>query len=218
MKMNTIRTISNVSFNTVAFFESKIAELCKVGKGQVLDWAHWIVHQPDTDQKKAHIHFVCKPSRRVDTNWLRQQFQEPITDTSYVQAELAKGRSPEDILKPLGVLPFQITTSMSDWLLYAIHDIHYLYKKGQNRNTHYERSDVKSTDPEFLASQWDETNDPLQALTQRVVQMYTIEQMSLAEIMQAGMIQPNQVYYFKTLFDSLDGPVQRKSKWDEPTI
>lgn len=216
--MNTIRTISNVSFNSVEFFESKIRELTSPGKGQVLDWAHWIVHQPDTDQSKAHIHFVCKPSRRIDTNELRQQFLEPITDTEFIQAELAKGQKPEDILKPRGVLPFQITTSMTDWLLYAVHDVKYLYKKGQNRKTHYKREDVKSTDPEFLNTQWEETNDPLQALTERVVQMYTIEQMSMAEIMRTGMIAPNQVYYFRTLLESIDGPVVRKSKWNEPTI
>lgn len=222
--MNTISTISNISFNTPDFFELKIRELCKQVKGQVLDWAHWIVHQPDTDQSKAHIHFVCKPSRRVDTNWLRSQFVEPVPPDMVKERLAAAGDNITeslivDISKPLGVLPFVKTSSMTDWLLYAVHDVAYLFKKGQSRNIRYERSDVKSTDPDFLSAQWEETADPLQALTKRVVDMYTIDQMSLGEIMQTGIIPPNLVYYFRTILEDVGGcKVKRRGKWQEPSI
>lgn len=213
--MNTISTISSISFNTPQFFEMKIKELSALGKGQIFDWCHWILHKPDTDQKKPHIHFVCKPSRRVDTNWLRQQFQEPVTDVGFIQEQIKNGVPPETFLKPLGVLPFCKTTSMTDWLLYAIHDIGYLFKKGQNRNTHYDKSEVQSTDIDLLNAQWEDTADPLQAMTQRVVELYTIRQMSLSEIMQQGIIPPNLLYYFKTLLDGIGDPVKRKGEWRE---
>lgn len=222
--MNTISTISSVSFNTSKFFELKISELTKPGKGQVLDWAHWIEHKPDTDQKKPHIHFVCKPSRRVDTNWLRSQFVEPVSPDMVKERIKAAGENLTesmiiDMSKPLGTLPFVKTSSMTDWLLYAVHDVAYLFKKGQSRTTHYEQKDVKSTDPDFLSAQWEETADPLQALTKRVVDMYTVEQMSFGEILQTGIVAPNLVYYFRTILEDIGGgKVKRRNKWNEPTI
>lgn len=212
--MNTISVISSISFNTVAFFEAKVNELTRLGKGQIADWCHWIVHLPDTDQKKPHIHFVLKPSRRIDTNSLRQEFLEsPSAD--YVESRIKEGIAPIDAVKPLGVMPFVKTTSMTDWLLYAVHDVGYLFKKGQNRNTHYERSDVKSTDPDFLASQWDEANDPLQSMTQKVVELYQVQQMSFSEILQQGLIPPNLTYYFKQIIEGLNEPVRRRGDWKE---
>lgn len=214
--MNTISTVSSISFNTPTFFEMKIKELSQLGKGQVIDWCHWVVHEPDTDQRKTHIHFVLKPSRRVDTNWLRQQFIEPVS-ADYIKSLFEAGKQvTENDAKPLGCMPFQKTTSMTDWLLYAIHDVGYLFKKGQSRNTHYERSAVKSTDPEFLSAQWEETADPLQAMSQKVVELYTVQQYSFSDILQMGLIAPNLVYYFKTLLEGLDeGKVKRKKPWNE---
>lgn len=214
--MNTIRIISSVSFNTLPFFEATVAKLCRQGKGQVLDWCHWIQHKPDSDQKKPHIHFVCKPSRRVDTNDLRREFIEPTDALVVAKAQRGEQVSPDD-LKPLGCLPFVTTNQMKDWLLYAVHDIPYLYQKGQTRKVHYERKEVQSTDPDFLLSQWDECNNPIQALTERVLQMYTVEQLTFSQILQTAIIPPNLVYYFKQILEGLEDPtIRRKGKWIEP--
>lgn len=209
--MNTIRVISSISFNTVPFFESVVNRLCRAGSAadgkQVLDWCHWIVHSPDSDQSKVHIHFVCKPSRRIDTNDLRKFFVEPVD--ALINERLARGEIKEvkpDDLKPLNCLPFNITQTMRDWLLYAIHDYHYLFQKGQSRTVHYKQEDVKSTEPEFLKSQFEECADPIQKLTQRVVDMYTLEQMTFSEIMMTNLIPPSLVYYFKTLVEGLGEP------------
>lgn len=212
--MNTISVISSISFNSVAFFEAKVSELTRLGKGQIADWCHWIVHQPDTDQKKSHIHFVLKPSRRIDTNSLRQEFLEsPSAD--YVERRIKDGIALIDAVKPFGVMPFTKTTSISDWLLYAVHDVGYLFRKGYNRNTRYDRADVKSTDPDFLASQWDEATDPLQSMTRKVVELYTVQQMSFSEILQLGIIPPNLTYHFKQIVEGLSEPVKRRGKWIE---
>lgn len=207
--MNTISTISNISFNTPEFFRLKIESLVKAG---VLDWAHWILHEPDTDQRKAHIHFVCKPSKRIDTNALRKEFQEPIT-AAYIQSL----ENPTiDDCKPLGCLPFEKTSSMTDWLLYAIHDEKYLFRKGQSRNIHYPREAVQSTDPDFLAQQWEDTADPLDALTARVIQLLTVENYTFSQILSTGIIPPNLVYYYKELARDFVSPydgVVRKTPW-----
>lgn len=218
--MNTIRVISSISFNTEAFFVATVEKLTKPGKGQILDWCHWVCHQPEVDQKKPHIHFVCKPSKRVDTNALRQTFVEPVDQL--IADRLARGEitevKPED-LKPLGVMPFQATASMRDWLLYAIHDVGYLLEKGITRHVHYERDQVKSTEPDFLLTQWEECNSPLQAMTQRVIDLYTVEQMTYGQILQTCIIPPNMVYYFKTLLENLSEPqIKRKSPWKEPKL
>lgn len=207
--MNTIRVISSISFNTQPFFESVVGRLCK-GDGdskQILDWCHWVQHQPDSDQRKPHIHFVCKPSRRIDTNDLRKMFIEPqdqIIADRFARGEIKEVR-PED-LRPLGCLPFQATASMRDWLLYAIHDYHYLFTKGQQRTVHYERADVKSTDPDYLAEQWQETEDPIQRMTDSVVKMLTIEQMTYSQVLQTGLIPPNMAYYFKLIAEGIEEP------------
>lgn len=216
--MNTIRVISSISWNTVSFFEEKIRSLSTPGKGQLVDWAHWIWHEPDTDQGKAHIHFVLKPSRRIDTNWLRQQFVEP--SDAFVAAKYARGETItiEDA-KPLGVAPFRQTSSISDWLRYSVHDEAYLLRKGQTRTFHYKFEDLHTTSQELLNEQWLDSEDPLVHLTQRVIDLYTVEHKSLSEIMQLGLIVPNMLYYFKTLLENLDTPSpKRRDKWNEVQI
>lgn len=195
--MNTISLISNISYNTPEFFEAKIKALSS-GDNRLIDWAHWIIHQPEDDEKKSHIHFVLKPSRRIDTNALRKEFLE--SPALLVEAKSQRGEPiTDDDLKPLGVLPFDKTKNISDWLLYSIHDVRYLLKKGQVRRHHYEKSDVKSTDPDFLQVQWSDTIDPLQAMTERVLELRAQEK-TFGEILAAGLVPPNMVYYFHTLY------------------
>lgn len=212
--MNTIRVISSISFNSPSFFEATIRRMVDC-KGQIIDWAHWIVHRPDTDQRKEHIHFVLKPSRRVDTNWLRQQFIE--TPDAHIAAKCARGEAlTEDDLKPLGVMPFRQTVNMADWLLYSVHHVGYLFRKGQSRNEQYSFDDIKSTSHELLHEQWLESQDPLESITQRVIELYTVQQMSYGEILKTCIVPPNLVYYFKTMLENLDdSTVKRKRKWKE---
>lgn len=210
--MQTISVISNISFNTPEFFRLTIERLTSPAVS-LLDWCHWIEHQPDTDQRKPHIHFVCKPSKRIDTNALRREFLEPVSE-AYIRS---LKEVTENDLKPLGVLPFEKTRSMSDWLLYAVHDEKYLFKKGQRRNTTYPRQAVKSTDPDFLAAQWEDTVDPLDALTGRVVEMVTVDGLSFSEVLQTGIVPPNLVIFYDKLVKGLPRGlgVVRKGEWNE---
>lgn len=133
--MKTFRTISNISYNSLAHFELQIRSLQARG---VIEWAYWIYHLADTDETKDHIHFVLRPSSRIETNDLRKLFNE---------------FDPTHPDKPLTcTCKWNFTNSMDDWLLYAIHDINYLKSKGQIRNHFYEWKDIRSTDPDALRS------------------------------------------------------------------
>lgn len=204
--MNTISLVSSISYNTPHFFALKIGELAS-GEKPIIDWAHWIVHQPESDETKSHIHFVCKPSRRLDTNWFRKQFIEQVSPESVAAISKVRAITLNDI-KPLGVLPFNKTNSIEDWLLYSIHDVKYLLKKGESREHHYERSDVQSTEPDFLAEQWRGVVDPLSSICKRVLELRAMGN-TFGEILQTGMIPPNMVYMMKTVFEDVPDGVER---------
>jgi len=208
--MNTISLVSSISYNTPQFFALKIEELAS-GEKPLIDWAHWIIHKPESDETKAHIHFVCKPSRRIDTNWLRKQFIEQVSPEA-VQALLKeRGNITPNDIKPLGVLPFNKTNSIEDWLLYAIHDVKYLLKKGESREHHYERSDVQSTEPDFLAEQWRGVVDPLSSIANRVIELRAIGN-TFGEILQTGMVPPNMVFMMKQVYEDVPDGVSRNGR------
>lgn len=135
--MQTIKIISNVSYNSDEFFEATVQRLYKA---RIIDWCYWVRHEADTDETKPHIHFVLKPSARLDTQALREQFKEV------------------DLHNPTQPLccttRWFFTNSMEDWLLYAVHDVAYLASKGQTRKHHYGYTDLKSTDPDGLRQDW----------------------------------------------------------------
>lgn len=130
--MITTRTISNISYNSDKFFETIVNHLVK---SKVIEFCYWIRHEPDTDETKSHIHFVLRPSKRIDTSVLRQHFNE-FDPTNK---------------KPLSCTSvWRFTNSMDDWLLYCIHDPAYLKSKHLERNLLYSFDDMKSTDYDAL--------------------------------------------------------------------
>lgn len=139
--MRTKRTISNISYNSPLHFAECISSLVQ---RKVIDWCHWIVHQPDTDETKQHIHFVLQPSSSLDTTDLRKFFYE--TDI-------------ENPSKPLTcTMKWLYTSSLDDWLLYAVHDPYYLASKGQRRNIQYAYTNICTTDEDALRADWNSIN------------------------------------------------------------
>ena len=130
--MQTIRVISNISYNTLEYFESKVDELIS---RRIIDWCYWAFHLADEDELKDHIHFVLKPSKRLETADLRDFFKE--IDPTHEKPRTCTAR-------------WQPTNSMDDWLLYAKHDPAYLASKGQYRRHHYKWEDIKATDEDAL--------------------------------------------------------------------
>lgn len=188
--MQTIKIISNISYNSIEFFTSVITKLQKDG---VIEWCYWIYHEADNDETKPHIHFVLKPSARIDTTKLRVQFFEftPYSD-----------------LPLCCTTKWNFTNSMDDWLLYAVHDIGYLASKGQFRNIHYNFSDLHATDFDALKNDWNAINRlkyERLAILQEAVDTNT----PFAILVQNGIVPISQRAQYEAQFQAL-----KKIKFD----
>lgn len=128
--MRSRRILSNISFNSLEFFEYIINELYQDG---VIDWAYWIQHQGDKDDKKSHIHFCFQPSSTIDTVTFNRKFYE----FSFVEPD-------KRVKRP--TVKYMPVTSLDDWLLYCKHDKDYLITKGLERYYFYEWRDFHFTD------------------------------------------------------------------------
>ena len=168
--MKTKRTISNISYNSPDYFSNVIQSLHTARK---IEWCYWILHQPDTDETKPHIHFVLQPSSAIDTFELRALFNEfdpsrpdkPLTCTS----------------------KWHYTNSLDDWLLYVVHDVGYLASKAQRRNITYDFKDIQTTDEDALRNDWNSLDrtrfDRLRYLAQAVK-----DGTPFAQLVQSGFI------------------------------
>lgn len=194
--MKTIRVLSNISYNSYDFFVFKINEFYERG---LIDWCYWILHTPEEDEEKEHIHFVFKPSTRIDTMDFRQMLYE------------YDGINP----KPLTCTPkFEPTNSMDDWLLYAVHDIPYLRSKGQWRKFHYDYKDLCATDKTCLKQDWDKINrnkfyvlDFLQQAVDDNVPFFELVQNGIVPISQRAQYE----FQYNALFRSKTAEINRET-------
>lgn len=188
--MRTKRLISTISYNSDAFIVEALRRLVAAG---LVDWAHWVRHEPEEDEKKSHIHLVLSPARAIDTTALSAAFEE--VDLA------APGKA------PLGVIPWRFCASLDDWLLYAIHDPDYLLSKGQTRAHHYDRNAVRSTSTELLVEQWGEVNLARFGLGQQLADM-AARRIPWERVICSGLIKPAQWTFWREVYFSLLGQVQ----------
>lgn len=177
--MQTTKLISTISYNTPDFLKGKLYDLVRQG---IIEYAHWIWHEPEEDEKKPHAHLVLKPNRRLDTSKLRNEFTEPLTGEE----------------KPRGVLPFQ-SSKMNDWLLYSVHDKIYLLRKCQTRQHSYERSDLHTTEPDLLEEDWRNAHEGEDSRMQKVIELAQ-NGVEWQDILKMGFIPINQLFQFRDLF------------------
>lgn len=177
--MQTSRLISTISYNTPSFLAGRLADLVK---GGIIEYAHWVHHEPEQDEKKDHFHLVLRPNKRLDTSALHKQFVElPVGSAS-----------------PLGVMPFQ-TSKMTDWLLYAVHDAAYLIQKGQKRSRAYKFEDIKTTEPDLLDVQWKEAHEGENTRMRQVIEMAE-SGVDWSELLRRGIVPPAQLFAFREVF------------------
>lgn len=178
--MQTTKLISTVSYNTPNFLRGKLHSLVA---SAVIEYAHWVVHQPEEDETKSHIHLVLKPNRRLDTSALRNEFIEKLADEE----------------KPRGVLPFRSTSRISDWMLYSAHDVGYLLRRGETRKHSYDLPCFLSTCQDLLEEDWrdchrsDDSKIPL-------LREYAKQGKTWVDILQLGFIPTNQLFQYKDVF------------------
>lgn len=184
--MRTKRLVSTIGYNTEAFLASVLQRLYDSG---VIEWAHYILHQPEEDEGKAHWHIVVQPSKAIDTRALAREFDE---------VDITKPG------KPLTVQEFRFTKSLDDWLLYSIHDAGYLAAKAQTRQFHYAREDVRSTSPDLLLEQWHEVNLAKYGLGERLSQA-VVRGFSWEQVVASGLIPPAQWTFWREVYYSMKG-------------
>lgn len=73
--MKTTKPISTISYNSLNFLKYKLDCLLEDG---VINFYMGIVHQPEEDEKKEHIHLYILPHSQVDTMKLETQFIELV--------------------------------------------------------------------------------------------------------------------------------------------
>lgn len=178
--MQTAKLCSTISYNTPAFLEGTLFRLCESG---TIEFAHWVHHEPEEDEEKAHFHVVLKPNRRLDTEALRKEFKELQLGTS----------------KALGVLPFK-SSKMSDWLLYGAHDVAYLLKKGMTRKFHYDKEQFGTTEPDLLDNDWNEAHEAENG-TLRLLQEFANERKEWEEV--CTHVPINQFFQWRELYLTL---------------
>lgn len=187
--MKTSKTISNISYNSPAFFESKVNDLVQRG---VIEWCYWILHKADIDELKNHIHFVLKPCKAIDTHLLRSEFNE------------FDPKHPDKPLTCTAVFRPVLTGHMDDWLLYAVHDPSYLASKGQKRNVTYSFDDLKSTDYDALRFDWTGINRLKFTRIQSLVDAVR-DGMTWMEILNAGIVPMANYNAMKDIYHTLMG-------------
>lgn len=178
--MQTTKLISSISFNTEKFLTDKLNHLVYQG---ILEYAHFIEHKPEDDEKKNHFHIVVKPNKRLDTSALRNEFLE------FVPGEK----------KPLCVLPFRSTSRLSDWILYCAHDTLYLLKKQETRTHHYEKSDFKSTDEDLFDEDWRECHKSADSHIPTLKNLAK-QGVSWVDVLSMGFLPVNQLFQYKEIF------------------
>jgi hypothetical protein len=177
--MQTSRLISSISYNSGDFLCGLLNDLVKKG---IIDFAHWVKHEPEQDEKKAHYHLILRPSKRMDTNALQAFFLEPIAGD-----------------KPLKCLPFTISKNMRDWILYSVHDKGYLITKGESRKFEYSLGDVFSTDEDLLSEHWKEAHRGEDSRMNLFLKMMA-EGMDFGEIVKLGVVPLNQYFQYRDIF------------------
>lgn len=178
--MNTSRLISTISYNTPAFLSGKLRDLVRQG---IIEYAHWIEHKAEEDEKKDHFHLILKPNKRINTGALQNEFKEPVAGEE----------------KPRGVLPFN-NSKMADWILYAVHDAAYLVRKNkQQRKFSYQREDIKTTEPDLLDEDWKEAHEGEDTRLKQVIDLAQ-KGIDWRAVLQLNIIPTNQLFQFKEVF------------------
>jgi hypothetical protein len=183
--MITSKLISTVSWNTPDFLKGKLYDLVRQN---IIEYAHWIWHEPESDQSKAHAHLIIKPNKRLDTSKLRNEFVEPIAGEE----------------KPRGVNPF-VTSKIGDWVLYGVHDVAYLLRKCQTREHHYEKKDILTTEPDLLDEHWRDCHEGEDRRVEQVIK-FAQQGLSWFDVLQLGIIPINQLFQYRDIFFTAADP------------
>lgn len=208
--MRTSKPISTISYNTSSFLRGKIQEWKNCG---FIDYAMWIKHQPDEDNKKEHYHVYIKPSKVVQTTFFEEDskeldpaFQEYEWDDNLTDEENIRLCEKNESKRFFKMIAFR-SSKEGDWLLYGIHDKAYLQEKGLKRNIHYAFDDIESTCSETLQDIISHMSDERKGrLEYRIIECVNLG-MGWRQIVRSGIIPLRQMVGAKHFYSAITGQV-----------
>ena len=121
--MNTSKSISTISYNSEDFLLLKLKEL--YNNRMISDYMY-ILHSPEDDELKFHIHLWIQPNKKIDTVELQEMFKEVDPNNP----------------KPLGCIDFR-KSDIDNWILYNQHFRPYLVSKLEDRKKYYQKEDFR---------------------------------------------------------------------------
>lgn len=195
--MKTSAIVSNITWNTASFFQATVSQLVQEG---IVDWFHAIEHKPETEQKKTHIHFCLKPSKALDLNWLSMRLSEFVVGED-------KPRKPTSDWRKLS------SKTLSDWLLYALHDKTYLARKFKSKSFHYSLEDFMTSDKNVLDGLYEEAQDSDGGLVVRLRKAFE-SGLSLKEVLLSGAVPLSLFRNAQDLWGLFESTLSRKNKRD----
>lgn len=188
--MRTSKPISTISYNTADFLKAKLESWKRQG---IIEFAMWIRHEPEEDEKKAHYHLFIRPARLVQT-----------TDLEVDSIEIDE-KNPQ---KPFKMIGFRVSNE-SDWLLYGIHDPVYLMQKGLEREFVYDISDVQSTCSDTFDDIVRHVSDNRKGSLEVRLFDFAERGFSWSEVVATGMIPLRHMSGAKIMYEAL----QWSKKW-----
>ncbi len=189
--MKTSKPFSTISYNSADFLENKIAELIQAG---VIDFACYIEHQAEEDEKKSHKHVFIMPSGIVDTNKFFKCFEE----------------KDETNAKPLGCT-IGVSSKFDDWYLYAMHDTAYLASKGQSRKYHYTFTQFRNTDEDFFRELVNMVDRSRFIGTERVINAVK-DGIPFEELILYGAVPIQLIHQYKFAYECINGALYRNGR------
>lgn len=184
--MKTSKSISTISYNTEDYLKSIIDKWRKAG---IIEFAMWIRHEPEADEKKAHYHVFIKPAKLIQTMDLENDSME---------------FDPQNPEKPLKMISFR-TSKENDWVLYGIHDKDYLAEKGLTRDRHYDLQDIKTTCQDTLSDIISHLSDDRKGRLEYRIMECCERGMSWGQIVGSGLIPLRYMAGAKIMYKALMG-------------
>lgn len=182
--MRTSKSISTISYNSASFLRNKLEEWKRNG---VIEFAMWVKHDPEEEEKKEHYHVFIKPARLLQTVDLERESEELDI---------------HNLDKPLKMISFRVSKE-SDWLLYSIHDPSYLAEKGLEKQFVYSFEDINSTCEDTLRDIISHCNDERNSkIEYRLIQLIN-KGLTWDEIILSGFIPLRYIAGAQIMYNSL---------------
>lgn len=184
--MRTSKPISTISYNSEQFLKSKIDYWKGLG---LIEYAMWIRHEAEADEKKAHYHVFMRPAKLIQT----MDFENDSCEIDPLNPD-----------KPFKMIGFRVSKE-NDWLLYSIHDPLYLAEKGLQREFCYSFDDIITTCHDTLNDIISHLNDDRKGRLEYRLMDCIKREMTWQQIVSSGIIPLRQLSGAKLLYEAVTG-------------